>query len=678
MTRGSIRRGSEREEETRVRGTSEAWQFDDGPIECPRGASHVALLSFVVCHSNFSILAAASRGVLPGFHNRTRVSLSSRRLNLWLPKLPWTATAESDLQQSRRLPHTPPLLGHCHDRDRRQHSARMTSPGRNRETEVLDADHIGANIFAHRYRVRELPPNYDRPRRHSSLSLTSPSPGEHLATEAATTCARAVRSQRTDMSASQSAAKAGTSNSPPPPATNSPPQQLPTSPANTSILITPTRVECMVEGDEIDPDILREPGWKTIRSRIAATTATSATTTPAADPTKPQQKRRQLRKKPTTPPEDPLPPDDFKVVIRPQGGLDLSKTNAAQLADCIFHQTKIKDFAQDQVRINTRSNFIVVSTPDERRAQQYMNLNAITWNATHYPVQSHIPPPSTTTSGAIFQIPAEDSEPLIMESLTRHNPTITVIDARRIKDTGIVQVLFLGPHVPFWVRYRAVILRCYPYKRKTEACMACWSAGHRRDVCPKPSPKPHCTICGTLGPTPNHPCQPHCILCGQDHLTGAAGCPPPIPPPPPPPSTWQDEMRQMRQEMQQLRNTITLLRADNERLQAENRLLKQQLQTSHNPPAPTPDQLTTSPPSKKRALFPNTDPHPTSSGNAEIATLRAEIETAFDNHRQHTSAQISAIQESVHSLHQEVLQWMHLAAPTTTPLPITPENDPDL
>ncbi|KAG0431746.1 hypothetical protein HPB47_021487 [Ixodes persulcatus] len=256
-----------------------------------------------------------------------------------------------------------------------------------------------------------------------------------------------------------------------------------------------------------------------------ATTATSATTTPAADPTKPQQKRRLHRKKPTTPPEDPLPPDDFKIVIRPQGGLDLSKTNAAQLADCIFHQTKVTDFAQDQVRINTRSNFIVVSTPDERRAQQYMNLNAITWNATHYPVQSHIPPPSITTSGAIFQIPAEDSEPLIMESLTRHNPTITVLDARRIKDTGIVQVLFLGPHVPFWVQYRAVILRCYPYKRKTEACMACWSAGHRRDVCPKPSPKPHCTICGTLGPTPNHPCQPHCILCGQDHLTGAAGCP---------------------------------------------------------------------------------------------------------------------------------------------------------
>ncbi|KAG0425786.1 hypothetical protein HPB47_027069, partial [Ixodes persulcatus] len=97
-----------------------------------------------------------------------------------------------------------------------------------------------------------------------------------------------------------------------------------------------------------------------------------------------------------------------------RGGLDLRKTNAAKLADCIFHQTWITNCAQDQ-------------------------------------------PHSITTPGAIFQIPAEDSEPLIMESLTRLNPTITVLDARHIKDTGIVQVLFLGPYVPFWVRYRRLL-----------------------------------------------------------------------------------------------------------------------------------------------------------------------------------------------------------------------------
>ncbi|KAG0432215.1 hypothetical protein HPB47_021059 [Ixodes persulcatus] len=266
-------------------------------------------------------------------------------------------------------------------------------------------------------------------------------------------------------------------------------------------------------GDEINPDILRDPGWKTIRSRIAATTATSATTTPVADPNKPKQKQQQHRKKPTTPPEEPLPPSDFMVVIRPQGGLDLSKTNAAQLADCIFNKTKITNFAQGQVRINTRSSFIVVSTPDERRAQQYLDLKAINWNATHYPVQSHIPPSSITTPRAIVQSPSEDSEPLIMESLTRHSPTATVFNSCRIKNTGIAQVLLLGPHVPFWVRKHAVILRCYPYKRKTEACMAC--------VCPETSLKPHCTICGTMGPTPNNPCKPRCNLCGRDHLTAS-------------------------------------------------------------------------------------------------------------------------------------------------------------
>lgn len=141
-------------------------------------------------------------------------------------------------------------------------------------------------------------------------------------------------------------------------------------------------------------------------------------------------------------------------------------------------------------------------------------------------------------------------------------------------------------------------------------------------------------------------------------------------------------MRQMRQEMQQLRHTITLLRADNERLQAENRLLKQQLQTPNNPPTPLPEQPTISPPNKKRALPPTADPHPTSSSSAEIAILRSEIETAFNDHRQHTSAQIAAIQDSVHSLHQEVLKWMQLVAPTATPppaiLPTIPENDPDL
>ncbi|CAN8032071.1 unnamed protein product [Ixodes persulcatus] len=64
-------------------------------------------------------------------HNRTRVLLSSLRPNFWLPKLLWSVTSESDLQQNRRLLHTPQLLGRRQDRDRRQHDTFMTSSSGN-------------------------------------------------------------------------------------------------------------------------------------------------------------------------------------------------------------------------------------------------------------------------------------------------------------------------------------------------------------------------------------------------------------------------------------------------------------------------------------------------------------------------------------------------------------------
>lgn len=67
-------------------------------------------------------------------------------------------------------------------------------------------------------------------------------------------------------------------------------------------------------------------------------------------------------------------------------------------------------------------------------------------------------------------------------------------------------------------------MRCYPFKRKQEACFACWRPGHRKDVCPHPPSAERCTTCGTTSPQPNHPCTPSCILCGEAHLTGTAGC----------------------------------------------------------------------------------------------------------------------------------------------------------
>ncbi|KAH9378829.1 hypothetical protein HPB48_010819 [Haemaphysalis longicornis] len=235
---------------------------------------------------------------------------------------------------------------------------------------------------------------------------------------------------------------AGDSNTPPTPllpeapamANNQPPQA-----DNTSVLVTSAGVQYMVEGDEIDLDIMQEPGWRTIRARISS--AASKGSPPSSKSTEPERKpkrQQNTKKKPTIPREDPLPPDEYKIVMRPQSALDLSKVNAALLADAIFIQSQLTNNPEDQIRVNIPSNFIVDSTPFKSRAQQYLQLAFLQWHSTTYPLQNHIPPPSTTTSGAIFQIPPEDPEPLITKSLTRHNPTIIVLDARRMKGTDAV------------------------------------------------------------------------------------------------------------------------------------------------------------------------------------------------------------------------------------------------
>lgn len=519
----------------------------------------------------------------------------------------------------------------------------------------------------------------------------------------------------------------GNSNPSPVPTTSHAPAQE--NVPGASLIQTTSGMEYAVDGEDIDPQVLNEPGWKEIRQRAAAATAAAAAYT-APTNNKPMRKQHR-KKKNTTPPEDPLPTDDVKIVLRPQGGLNLTQVNAALLADTIFKQANLDNTHEDQVRINQRSNFIVISTPSEARAQQYLNLQTLRWNNISYALANHIPPPSTTVTGALFQVPPSDDDTTIMDSLVQYNPTITVLEAKRIRGTGIVQVLFLGPLIPFWVRYRAVILRCYPFKRKSEACLACWKPGHRRDVCPNPSPQPHCTTCGTPGPTPDHPCKPKCILCGDSHVTGAAGCPkrfqprrktpaanqqtttilppgnpsttayPPLKPlhhktysqaaqssvsargllstPPSPQSTtqqWQDEMAALRREMQTLRQTITQLRQENERLTRENAQLKQQV-SLNNPHPPALNDSTQSPPLKRRASAPtNTPPSPVT--HDAITSLRAEVESAFTALKNQTTEQIKAIQVTVHDLHQEMLNWMQAAIlqPVPPPSAHTPLDAP--
>ncbi|XP_077528140.1 uncharacterized protein LOC144139741 [Haemaphysalis longicornis] len=180
---------------------------------------------------------------------------------------------------------------------------------------------------------------------------------------------------------------------------------------------------------------------------------------------------------------------------------------------------------EDQVRIQARANFIIISTPHEERATRYTGITAINHNGQQYPVVAHVSAPSNTALGVIFNIPSTDTAEQIQHSLMHYNPDLGILDAKRLNSSNIVQILFEGTTVPFWVRYRAVTYRCKPFKRKTEACTTCWHTGHRKDVCPTTQPPSRCVQCGLINPPDPHKCTPKCIVCGGAHLTGSAECP---------------------------------------------------------------------------------------------------------------------------------------------------------
>ncbi|KAH7944963.1 hypothetical protein HPB49_002859 [Dermacentor silvarum] len=116
---------------------------------------------------------------------------------------------------------------------------------------------------------------------------------------------------------------------------------------------------------------------------------------------------------------------DYKIIIRPRGGLRVTDHGAARLATSIYHAAEIPREAQDDaICTNFKQNIIVVSTPIEAHADKYQKISRINIGNQAFETSAYEAATDCKSKGVIRGIPLED---------TARNITANVITPRNIQ-----------------------------------------------------------------------------------------------------------------------------------------------------------------------------------------------------------------------------------------------------
>ncbi|KAH6920848.1 hypothetical protein HPB50_028164 [Hyalomma asiaticum] len=269
-----------------------------------------------------------------------------------------------------------------------------------------------------------------------------------------------------------------------------------------------------------------------------------------SEPTKPSQEMSAQQDKPTpqAPKQrsqkmPPFPTDDFKIVYRPQAGLDLSKWNLTAITHAIGRSSGLtqQDF-YDNVRVQMQKieNIIVASTADTERATRLKNITTIQLGGTTFNVNAHVRHPDDVCRGVIYGLLPGTSSAEIVAGL-RVDPRYTVLGARMLGRSSTAVITFDGPHVPYYITYQIGDYRCKPYRKSVQYCRKCGAIGHRQDICPRPR-ETFCYKCGQDVVSEAHDCLPKCKICEQAHETAGKECKKKLRPSPPPYQVRQQQL----------------------------------------------------------------------------------------------------------------------------------------
>ncbi|KAH6928143.1 hypothetical protein HPB50_012194 [Hyalomma asiaticum] len=220
----------------------------------------------------------------------------------------------------------------------------------------------------------------------------------------------------------------------------------------------------------------------------------------------------------------PLPTEGYKVVVKSQGGLDLTTLVPRNLLSAFMQAAALTETSTLQLRIHPVNNTCTVSVANQDDALKLVQLQKITYDERQYAMTAYIAPPDGSVRGVITNAYWKESPQELLCNLVAGNPNETILDARRMGMTRSILITSGQTTFPRKIVYGGGLYLCTPYTLKVETCSNCRSIGHRTDVCVQP--RTHkCPRCGLSHPMDETTtCTPVCIICQCPHLSASREC----------------------------------------------------------------------------------------------------------------------------------------------------------